>query len=273
MDSLEHEYRSLSPLQARIETHRRFSEKPDDPEQAVIDAVAIGPTASVLDVGCGTGTFLKRLLADVPSRSVVGLDSSAAAVASLKEAGIRGVCAEAERLPFVDEQFDVVTARHMLYHVDGLNSALGEACRVLKQGGTFVAVVNDPETTPRLSDLARRSAEACGIIPPPLVITRVHSFNLPEMLESVFGNVAVTRYENALLLPTPDSVAIYAIAILSFYGVPDDSPVRPAVEQHVIDEAERWFRDHEGPWRDPKGYVVCTSCRKTRRCTAAPRTN
>ncbi|MEW1659169.1 hypothetical protein [Streptomyces sp. NPDC093707] len=55
------EYLRLGPLQTRIETHRRYSERVDEVEAAVLAELRLAAAESLLDVGCGTGSFLSRL--------------------------------------------------------------------------------------------------------------------------------------------------------------------------------------------------------------------
>jgi ubiquinone/menaquinone biosynthesis C-methylase UbiE len=101
-----------------------------------------GPGESLLDVGCGTGSFLARLRTSGHHGPLTGLDSSpAAARACAAVPGVRAVTGDAVRLPFPDGAFDVVTARHMLYHVSDVRAALAEARRVLRVGGRFVALL------------------------------------------------------------------------------------------------------------------------------------
>ena len=51
------EYLDLTPLQTRIDTHRLYSERPDDVEQSVLDAFPLTPDDALLDIGSGTGSF------------------------------------------------------------------------------------------------------------------------------------------------------------------------------------------------------------------------
>jgi hypothetical protein len=55
------EYLTMGPLQTRIDTHRLYSERPEDVERAVWDAVNLAREDSLLDIGSGTGSFLARL--------------------------------------------------------------------------------------------------------------------------------------------------------------------------------------------------------------------
>lgn len=90
--------------------------------------------ACVLDIGCGIGTYVRRLgeLAD----RAYGIDIDPARVRQ----GTTGSLAAAvsERLPFEDKAFDVVLLNEVIEHVQDDRATLIEACRVLRPGGHVV---------------------------------------------------------------------------------------------------------------------------------------
>ena len=95
--------------------------------------------ASILDIGCGTGTMLSYL-----SRygDVQGADADEEAVRFCKlRSGINVTQLTDASLPFADESFDVVTMLDVLEHIDDDLKALGEVRRILRPGGIFVATV------------------------------------------------------------------------------------------------------------------------------------
>jgi SAM-dependent methyltransferase len=107
------------------------------------------PKGRILDAGCGIG-LLGRLY---PGLELVGLDAS---MTLLREAAVGyrlRVEASAEALPFQDHSFDVVVALNMLHHVINPDAAVREFARVLKLGGTLVAV--DPRKVAPI-ELAKR---------------------------------------------------------------------------------------------------------------------
>lgn len=55
------QYATLDPLAVRIRTHQLHTARPDDIEANVSRAVRLTSTDDLLDVGCGTGTYLRRL--------------------------------------------------------------------------------------------------------------------------------------------------------------------------------------------------------------------
>ena len=75
---------------------------------------------------------------------LVGVDTSPGMIAKANSANgnVEFLQADAQSLPFPDASFDVVTARHMLYHVADIPLALREAHRVLRPAGRFLAVTN-----------------------------------------------------------------------------------------------------------------------------------
>ncbi len=94
---------------------------------------------TVLEIGCGTGATMKEL----ESRGlIVGMDISPLALGHCREKGIDTVCAaDAARLPYRDEQFDLVISVDVLEHLDDDVSALHEIRRVCKPGGVIIFTV------------------------------------------------------------------------------------------------------------------------------------
>ncbi len=89
------------------------------------------PGHSVLDVGCGTGWFTRRLAAD--GAAVVGLDRDAQAIAFARAhdaGGTRYTCGDATALPFADAAFDAVLSVTALCFVEAWPQALAEIVRV-----------------------------------------------------------------------------------------------------------------------------------------------
>ncbi len=95
------------------------------------------PGLTVLDVATGTGLVARAAL-DITRdpAAVVGVDPCAAMLAEARRAvPIRLVRGLAERLPFRDGRFDLVTMGYALRHVPDLEVAFGEYHRVLRPGG------------------------------------------------------------------------------------------------------------------------------------------
>jgi SAM-dependent methyltransferase len=99
----------------------------------------------VLDLGTGTAGLLAQLArAPEPPALAVGADCSAAMLARADPLPERWqlLRADASRLPFADDSFDLVTAAYLLHIVAPAQRAriLAEAARVLSRHGRFVVV-------------------------------------------------------------------------------------------------------------------------------------
>ncbi|WP_309710605.1 bifunctional demethylmenaquinone methyltransferase/2-methoxy-6-polyprenyl-1,4-benzoquinol methylase UbiE [Pseudolysinimonas sp.] len=105
---------------------------------ATIKAIEPKPGERILDVATGTGVVAARLQRS--GATVVGLDFSAGMVEEgrRRHPKIEFVEGDAQKLPFGDDEFDVVTISFGLRNVEDPKVALAEMYRVLKPGGRLV---------------------------------------------------------------------------------------------------------------------------------------
>ncbi|ALD00625.1 methyltransferase [Actinomyces sp. oral taxon 414] len=110
-------------------------------------AAGIGADSRVLDVGCGGGGAVRRILR--LTRAEVGaIDHSPAAVeltrrlnaAAAASGRLRVIEGSVEALPFRTGYFNVVTAFETVYFWPDLEAGLRETARVLGPGGRLVIV-------------------------------------------------------------------------------------------------------------------------------------
>ena len=131
------EYRQLAPHYDR-RWARYVRETSDLTREALGDRAGGG---RLLDVGCGTGTFLGRLAAEASSAVLHGTDLSPDMLRVARRRlppGVRLARAGAEALPYQEGAFDTVTSVSVLHFVETPGDALREAYRVLRPGGTVV---------------------------------------------------------------------------------------------------------------------------------------
>jgi len=93
----------------------------------------------LLDVGCGMGDFLEAFSFYRPKYNFFGIDISAKAISQAKKRNlnINFKVADAQKLPFKDNTFDVVTCFDLIEHVKYPKLVLSEIHRVLKKRGIF----------------------------------------------------------------------------------------------------------------------------------------
>lgn len=99
-----------------------------------------------LDIGCGGGANVKRLLQRVPYGKVTGIDYSEVSVIKSEKtnkAGTRNrrceiLQANVMDLPFANDVFDSITAFETIYFWPDILEAFKQVHRVLKPNGTFM---------------------------------------------------------------------------------------------------------------------------------------
>ena len=94
----------------------------------------------VLDLGCGTGYCLPLLAENYPKASITGADLSQGMLdyAQAHFPDYSYEIADAEKLPFSDEQFDLIYSNFAVQWCDDFSKVLSEAYRCLKPGGHLV---------------------------------------------------------------------------------------------------------------------------------------
>jgi 2-polyprenyl-3-methyl-5-hydroxy-6-metoxy-1,4-benzoquinol methylase len=100
-----------------------------------LERVGCSAQGSMLDLGCGCGTFVKVCRDD--GLDAIGVDpgEDLLEIAKLRNVGNYVVEAVGESLPFKERSFDVITSNNVLEHVQNPRIVLRESFRVLKPGG------------------------------------------------------------------------------------------------------------------------------------------
>jgi SAM-dependent methyltransferase len=147
----------------------------------------------VLEVGCGTGVFL-RTAADRGAR-VAGVDASASllelAQERVPEADLRH--GDMQFLPFEDDSFDVVAGFNSFFFAEDMVAAIREAGRVARPGAPVVIQV--------WGRAERNSLEAMKVVarkyfpPPPPGAAPAPSLAEPGVLEGIATAAGLTPTE------------------------------------------------------------------------------
>src|SRR5580692_451889 len=154
-------------------TLRSFYEKPEVPASSGQDRArrqarmlaevlrGVAPPASIVDIGCGDGAATALAAQVNPGHRVVGLDWSADALRHARSRGLTLVRAEVEPagLPVASGRADVVVMSELIEHLVDPDSALEEARRVLRPGGTLLL------STPNLAAWYNRGLLVLGVQP------------------------------------------------------------------------------------------------------------
>ena len=257
------QYATDQHLQTRIRTHERYSVGPGL-EGTVDRLLALNGTEALLDVGTGPGDFPGRLREAGHLGRVVGVDFSAGMVERATEhcPDVEFQRGDATALPFADASFDVVTARHMLYHVPDVAAALAEFKRVLKPGGRFLAVTNASGYMSELWAVVEKVGQrepAVGALLDSKAGSAVFSEVQGEgLVRAAFGNVQLDFIENALVFPTPEPVLTYLGSMTALQSLaPEELERVRAALTHALKT-----RLQGGGWRVSKRVVFILARRQ-----------
>jgi SAM-dependent methyltransferase len=153
------QYATEAGLSARVslygDTTGRFA------GDVALDALAEVSPRRVLEVGCGTGWFGRRVQRELGAE-VVAIDQSQRMVELARREGLDARVGDVQRLPFGEGEFDGAAANWMLYHVRFIDHALADLARVLRPRGRLVAITNGHDHLLELWDLVGAAEARLG---------------------------------------------------------------------------------------------------------------
>ena len=107
--------------------------------KAVIKLARLKPSASLLDLGAGTGDLAREAQTQFPQAKIIAADFTLEMMrVGQKVSPLNFSTADALRLPFNDSSFDAVVSGFLMRNVIDLQKAITEQFRVLKKGGRIV---------------------------------------------------------------------------------------------------------------------------------------
>jgi SAM-dependent methyltransferase len=170
-----------------------FARRPSGP---LVWIEPLGSEMVVLDVACGAAHAAEQIAPEV--REVIGIDLTPALLnlgaERLRNVGIANVLlqeANAERMPFVDQSFDLVFCRSSLHHFGDPERAMSEMMRVCRSDGRLVVLDIVPP-----SDAVRDTYDHLHRLLDP---SHVRSFLEPELVELLGGLGALSYADNATI--------------------------------------------------------------------------
>jgi ubiquinone/menaquinone biosynthesis C-methylase UbiE len=179
--------------------------------ERLVARAGAAPGAAALDVGCGTGAVARRLARADRGGRVTGLDRSPAMLAVARAAAAReGVAIDwregaAERLPFADADFDLVTCQFALMFFADRAAALGEMRRVLRPGGRLaLSVLGEIARHPFYVALDRAIEARLGASGVGQIFSLGDAHALADMVAAAgFEDVAVEPADMDAIFPDP----------------------------------------------------------------------
>ena len=206
---LRKQYADDARLAVRIETHRRYSEPPENIPEWVLGLLAPKVGDLVLDAGAGSGAYHPELRRR--QVRVIAVEREMGMIRSAADSSAAFVAGDVAALPLPTDAINHSMANHMLYYVPDIPGALAELARVTVSGGGVALTTNGNRRESPLQRLHQRAARELGIdAEVEIASDRFGAHNL-EQVRTVFPSAEVLEKVNALVFPTVEPVtAFYA---------------------------------------------------------------
>jgi len=132
----------MGQIEKRFVNSKRHAQKNLELVERLFNRIDLRNTIRVLEIGCGVG-IVSAHLTNRYNMNVVGidLDSEQIAIARMynkENEHLRFIEADATKLPFGDQEFDMVLSIYVLHHMGNWEKPLEEINRVIKPDGYFI---------------------------------------------------------------------------------------------------------------------------------------
>jgi ubiquinone/menaquinone biosynthesis C-methylase UbiE len=166
---LKEQYKTTDNLDIRRNLHS-YNTNETDWDIWCMDQMRLPYNARILELGCGTGEFWSKNASNLKKDWDITLSDFSTGMIEDTRKRLEGLNCNftykeinAEDIPYEDESFDVVIARHMLYLVPDIEKTLSEVQRVLVKGGSFYATTNTHESMAELNKLMEKFDSEIGL--------------------------------------------------------------------------------------------------------------
>lgn len=219
--SLKNQYQDASNISARINLHSLYSQNPQGWFPWIYEQLDLKSNMKVLELGCGDGELWKENKEKLPKQIELHLTDISEGMLrdARREIGVRDKrfyfqTADACKIPYEDDMFDVVTANHVLFYCEDIGRVCGEIRRVLKPGGIFVCGAYGSNHMKEVSQLVQKFDEHI-ILSAEHLYERFGKENGRDILDPYFEQIEWRQYEDYLVVPEPEPLIAY---VLSCHG-------------------------------------------------------
>jgi len=227
--SLKQQYLNSSNIGARINLHAKYSVNQQGWFPWIFEQCGLGRSegrdASVLELGCGNGSFWLENWERIP-KGLRGMVSDASE-GMLREArkAINGRGTEKKKdgarfefrvidfheIPCEDESFDLVIANHVLFYAKDFSKVLQEIRRVLRPGGRLICSTYGTAHMKEISALAAEFDDRI-VLAEQSLYEIFGKENGGEILKPYFETVEWRQYEDHLLVTEAEDLVDYVIS-------------------------------------------------------------
>ena len=241
------QYGTSTNLSTRISIHAKYSTNKQGLGNWISDHYDIREGMKILELGCGTGEMWKGKEELIGKCSELVLsDFSEGMIEKTRETlgddpKITYKVIDIQDIPYEDNEFDIVIANMMLYHVPDLQKGLSEVKRVLKQGGAFYcATFGEYGILEYIYELLKDH------ITPGQANRSFTLQNGAEKLSEFFKDVKQDRYEDSLEVTEIEDLVDYVYSLASMSGLqrlPRET-VRDELGKHMVNGVLKVPKDY-----------------------------
>ena len=210
------QYQTADNLNIRIQLHEKYSTNPIGFHEWVFDRFQLQEGMKILECGVGTGALWFKNREKVPPNCHITmldlskgmLETAKNNIGAVPNVEFEFLIRDIQKMDFKDDQFDVIIANHMLYHITDIDLAIRETKRVLKFGGTFFASTfgqNHLEEIDRISSLFINMSQ-------PRTSDRFVLENGCYKILNVYGNLLLRKQNDSLKVTDPQDLIDYVLS-------------------------------------------------------------
>ena len=217
-ESLMRQYVDTSNISIRIRLHSLYSQNREKWFPWIFRQCGIKSGMSLLEVGCGNGSFWLENLENVPKRIKVILSDNSRGILEETE---RHFSKEDKRFSFrlmdmediklPDSSVDLLIANHVLFYASDIPAAIKEMRRVLKPGGRLICSTYGPKHMKEISELVKRFDDRIVLAAKDLYEI-FGKTNGEELLKKEFTSVEWREYEDSLFVTDAKDLMEYIIS-------------------------------------------------------------
>lgn len=210
------QYENASNLNTRISIHDKYSTNKMGFGNWIFSNYRIEDGMSVLELGCGTGDMWINKEHEIKLCSKLVLSDFSEGMVDVAKnnlnmfKNIEYKVIDIQDIPFESNQFDIVIANMMLYHVPDIEKGLSEVQRILKDNGTFYcATYGEHGIIEYLSKILYEYG---------VKDTVNKNFTLQnggKILEKKFSEVKKLEYKDSLAVTSADDMIEYIYSLAS----------------------------------------------------------
>ncbi len=234
----EQQYKTHQNLSNRMNLWS-YGTNPESLHKWIFNKIQLQEHERVLELGCGTGQLWLENFKNVPSTcSIVLSDFSENMLSEAKKnlkplnLPIKFQAIDAEKIPYPNQNFDVVVACHMLYHLPNIKRALISINHVLKPGGRFIATTISQKHIQELKNFLSKfglySEEKMKLF------SDFRYETGREVLKPFFEGIELYEYINQVNIISVGPLMRYIESMTLMEDYPNFQEIKPQVEEAIV---------------------------------------